>query len=151
MASPSAPWRAAMRTRSPQNAPALLTRNSPRIPRRCGRCPPVQPVWSEGRLFTTMRRQHLLQMLVALCAVGAVHAEQPDAAQIAQERRQAELDAPKLVEVLELKPGMAVADVGSGFGAMTVVLIESRGACGSRRTPAVHAEWGALLRMQPPL
>ena len=69
-----------------------------------------------------MRRQHLLQMLVLLCAVGAVHAQQPDAAQIAQERRQAELDAPKLVEVLELKPGMTVGDVGSGFGAMSVVL-----------------------------
>ena len=69
-----------------------------------------------------MRRQPLLQILVVLCAVGAVHAQQPDAAQIAQERRQAELDAPRLVEVLELKPGMTVADVGSGFGAMTVVL-----------------------------
>ena len=69
-----------------------------------------------------MRRQHLLQMLVVPCAVGAVHAQQPDAAQIAQERRQAERDAPNLVEVLELKPGMTVADVGSGFGAMTVVL-----------------------------
>src|SRR4051812_50201694 len=69
-----------------------------------------------------MRRQHLLQMLGVLCTVGAVHAQQPDAAQVAQERRQAELDAPKLVEALELKPGMTVADVGSGFGAMTVVL-----------------------------
>src|SRR3990170_4979016 len=69
-----------------------------------------------------MRRQHLLQVIFVLCAVDAAHAQQPDAAQIAQERRQAELDAPKLVEVLELKPGMAVADVGSGFGAMTVVL-----------------------------
>ena len=39
-----------------------------------------------------------------------------------EERRQAEFDGPKLVEVLELKPGMTVADVGSGFGAMTVVL-----------------------------
>src|SRR4051812_50037649 len=68
------------------------------------------------------RRQHLLLILIVLCAAGAVHAQQPDAAQIAQERRQAELDAPTLVEVLELKPGMTVADVGSGFGAMTVVL-----------------------------
>jgi ubiquinone/menaquinone biosynthesis C-methylase UbiE len=69
-----------------------------------------------------MRRQHLLQIVVGLFAVGVVHARQPEAAQIAQERRQAELDAPWLVEVLELTPGMAVADVGSGFGAMTVVL-----------------------------
>ena len=69
-----------------------------------------------------MRRHHVLQMLVVLCAVGAVHAQQPDAAQIAQERRQAERDVPKLVEVLELKPGMTAADVGSGFGTMTVVL-----------------------------
>jgi SAM-dependent methyltransferase len=68
------------------------------------------------------RRQHLLLILIVLCAAGAVHAQQPDAAQIAQERRQAELDAPTLVEVLELKPGMTVADVGCGFGAMTVVL-----------------------------
>ena len=41
---------------------------------------------------------------------------------MAQERAQAELDAPKIVDVLELKPGMTVADVGSGGGAMTVVL-----------------------------
>jgi protein-L-isoaspartate O-methyltransferase len=69
-----------------------------------------------------MRRQHLLQIVVVLFAAAAVHARQPDAAQIAQERRQAELDAPTLVEVLQLKPGMTVADVGAGFGAMTVVL-----------------------------
>jgi SAM-dependent methyltransferase len=61
-------------------------------------------------------------MLVVFCAAAAVRAQAPDAAQIKEERRQAELDAPKLVEVLELKPGMTVADVGSGFGAMTVVL-----------------------------
>ena len=48
--------------------------------------------------------------------------QEPDAEQMAQERAQAELDAPKLVEVLELKPGMTVADIGSGGGAMTVVL-----------------------------
>ena len=46
----------------------------------------------------------------------------PDAKQAAQERAQAELDAPKLAAVLGLEPGMTVADVGAGFGAMTVVL-----------------------------
>jgi ubiquinone/menaquinone biosynthesis C-methylase UbiE len=58
-----------------------------------------------------------------VCAVGIVSAQQePDARQIKQEREQAELDAPKLVEVLGVKPGMTIADIGSGGGAMTVVL-----------------------------
>jgi protein-L-isoaspartate O-methyltransferase len=60
--------------------------------------------------------------LVLALSASLVGAQQPDAAQIAQERRQAELDAPHLVDVLELKPGMTVADIGSGGGAMTVVL-----------------------------
>jgi ubiquinone/menaquinone biosynthesis C-methylase UbiE len=69
------------------------------------------------------RRERLLfsTALVALLTVGAV-AQGPPAAQIAQERQQAELDAPKLADALELRPGMTVADVGAGFGAMSVVL-----------------------------
>lgn len=65
-----------------------------------------------------------LRLAVAVAAAYSttLAAQAPDAKQVAQERAQAELDAPKLVEVLELKPGMAVADIGSGGGAMTVVL-----------------------------
>ena len=46
---------------------------------------------------------------------------QPEPA-LAQERAQAESEAPKLADVLELKPGMTVADVGTGGGAMAIVL-----------------------------
>lgn len=63
-----------------------------------------------------------LSFLVPLLAVVAlVQAQQPDAKQVAQERAQAELEVPKLAEVLELSPGMTVADVGAGGGAMSVV------------------------------
>jgi ubiquinone/menaquinone biosynthesis C-methylase UbiE len=61
-------------------------------------------------------------VIAALVIVTPAWAQPPDAKQLAQERAQAELDVPKLVDVLRLRPGMTVADVGAGFGAMTVVL-----------------------------
>ena len=70
-------------------------------------------------------RTHLSAVALVSALSASVLVAQPqeqDAREMAQERAQAELDAPKIVEVLELKPGMTVADVGSGGGAMTVVL-----------------------------
>jgi predicted methyltransferase len=63
-----------------------------------------------------------LTAVSVLLATGVLGAQLPDAKQVAQERAQAELDAPKLRAVLQLEPGMVVADVGAGFGAMTVTL-----------------------------
>lgn len=68
-----------------------------------------------------MRRLSLIVSL-ALFTAASVMAQQPDAAQIRQERQQAEKDVPSLAETLGLKPGMTVADVGAGGGAFTVVL-----------------------------
>ena len=68
----------------------------------------------------------MLRSAIAVFAVLIVSspalAQLPDARQVAQEREQAEKDVPKLVDVLRLRPGMTVADVGAGFGAMSVVL-----------------------------
>jgi len=64
----------------------------------------------------------VLVPLATLAAIGAIEAQQPSARQIAQERAQAELDAPKLADVLALERGMSVADIGAGGGAVAVVL-----------------------------
>jgi ubiquinone/menaquinone biosynthesis C-methylase UbiE len=68
-----------------------------------------------------MRRLTLLVSLIASTLVVPAFAQDPDAKQIAQERKEAEKDVPKLAEVLRLKPGMTVADIGAGGGAFTVV------------------------------
>jgi predicted methyltransferase len=57
-----------------------------------------------------------------LCASSAYAQEADYARQVAQERRDAELEAPQLAEVLGIKPGATVADIGTGGGAMAIVL-----------------------------
>jgi ubiquinone/menaquinone biosynthesis C-methylase UbiE len=69
-----------------------------------------------------MKLHRLLPFASVLLTAALASAQPPDAQQVAQERADAELDAPKLAAVLGLEPGMTVADVGAGFGAMTVVL-----------------------------
>lgn len=60
--------------------------------------------------------------LAILTIAVPVFAQDPDAAQIKQERAAAEREAPLIMELLGVKPGMTIADVGSGGGAVTVVL-----------------------------
>lgn len=71
-------------------------------------------------------RQHLVLsafLAVILIPIPALSQPQfPEPRQVVTERAQAEREVPQLVEVLGLKPGMTVADVGAGFGATTVVL-----------------------------
>lgn len=76
------------------------------------------------------RSLKFIPIVAALLAVAVVRAQEPvrqmpqeqDPVELRQERASAELHLPHLVEALGLKPGMTVADVGSGGGAMTVVL-----------------------------
>src|SRR6478735_7158855 len=65
----------------------------------------------------------LATVIVAATNGPASFAQQfPEPGQVKQERARAELEVPYLVDMLRLKPGMTVADVGAGFGAHTVVL-----------------------------
>ena len=62
-------------------------------------------------------------LAVALSCAPNVPAQDADyVRQVAQERRQAESEAPQLAAVLGIKPGATVADIGTGGGAMAIVL-----------------------------
>ena len=84
-------------------------------------------------------------VLILLCSAAAA-STQPPARQVEQERAQAEIDVPKLVEVLELKPGMTVADVGAGGGAMTVVMGKWLGPLGRMFATDIAAMQLATIR-----
>jgi precorrin-6B methylase 2 len=58
----------------------------------------------------------------------------------------ATIELPRLVEVLELKPGMTVADVGAGFGAWTMRLSRWLGPAGRVYATDVGAAQLAALR-----
>ncbi len=75
------------------------------------------------RLLTMTQLSIVTALVCTLSLVAPVYAQGDDyARQVAQERREAELEAPQLAEVLGVEPGMTVADIGTGGGAMTMVL-----------------------------
>lgn len=63
-----------------------------------------------------------------------------------QELRQAESDVPLLVELLALKRGMTVADIGAGNGAMTVVMAKWLGPQGTVFSTDIGATQLAAIR-----
>lgn len=58
----------------------------------------------------------------------------------------ADVEVPRLVELLELKPGMSVADVGAGFGAWTMRLAREVGVSGRVYATDLGAAQIAALR-----
>jgi ubiquinone/menaquinone biosynthesis C-methylase UbiE len=69
-----------------------------------------------------------------------------DRSATATELKQAEQEAPRLVDVLELKPGTTVADVGAGHGAMSIVLSRWLGPSGRMYATDITATALAALR-----
>jgi ubiquinone/menaquinone biosynthesis C-methylase UbiE len=95
-----------------------------------------------------MRRPRLIaSTIAALFAAATLTAQQPQRQQAsAQEMADAERDAPPLADLLELKPGMTVADVGAGFGAMSIVLSKRVGPTGRVIATDIAAAQLAVLR-----
>jgi ubiquinone/menaquinone biosynthesis C-methylase UbiE len=93
-----------------------------------------------------MRRRHPVSISLAalICAVTALSAQPRQASQ--REMADAEHDTPLLADVLELQPGMTVADVGAGMGAMSIVLAKRLGPSGRVLSTDIGANQLAALR-----
>jgi protein-L-isoaspartate O-methyltransferase len=88
--------------------------------------------------------------ILLLCVVlSTVLAAQRPAELVQSEIRQATNDVPKLAEVLALERGMSVADVGAGFGAMSMVMARLVSSTGRVYATDVAPEgWPAMLRTE---
>ena len=94
--------------------------------------------------MTSRRRYASLACLLLL--LPAVSESQRPAGAVRQEREQAAREVPQLAELLALKPGMTVADVGAGGGAMSVVMAKWLGPEGRVYATDVRAEQLAEIR-----
>jgi len=92
------------------------------------------------------RRYRFAYVACLLFTVPAALAAQRTAALVRAELEQATREVPQLAEVLALKPGGTVADVGSGGGAMAVVIANWLGPAGRVYATDVRAEQLAEIR-----
>ena len=92
------------------------------------------------------RRYRFASIACLFFTLPAALAAQRTAALVRLELEQATREVPQLAEALALKPGGAVADVGSGGGAMAVVMAKWLGAAGRMYATDVRAEQLAEIR-----
>jgi predicted methyltransferase len=87
-----------------------------------------------------------VSVAVVLVSAAGPSASQRPAEAVRQERAQATREAPQLAEVLALKPGMTVADIGAGGGAMSVAMAKWLGPQGRVYATDVGAEQLAEIK-----
>src|SRR5216684_2679147 len=90
-----------------------------------------------------MKKTILAINIVSWLALAAVVNGQRTTALALQEIQQAEKDVPQLIGVLGLRPGLAVADIGAGSGAMVQVLATRLGS-----TSRIYATDVGMLQLQ---
>ena len=89
------------------------------------------------------RCAYVVCLLLALPV--ALGSQRPPGA-VRQEREQAAREVPQLAEVLALEPGMTLADVGAGGGAMSVVMAKWLGPAGRVYATDLRSEQLAEIR-----
>jgi precorrin-6B methylase 2 len=97
------------------------------------------------KVISASHMRRLAAALVVVVLVRATVAAQQTALTDAQ-IKSAEIEVPQLVELLQLKPGMTVADVGAGFGAWTMRLSRELGPAGRVYATDVGAAQITALR-----
>lgn len=90
-------------------------------------------------------RTRLAAALAGVLLVGA-HAVAQQTALTDAQIKSADVEVPRLIELLELKPGMTVADVGAGFGAWTMRFARELGPTGRVYATDIGAAQLAALR-----
>jgi SAM-dependent methyltransferase len=83
-------------------------------------------------------------VLLLMSVAGTVAAQQTGLTDAQQ--KSAEAEVPRLMQLLELKPGMTVADVGAGFGAWTIRFSRALGPAGRVFANDIGAQQLAFLR-----
>ncbi len=87
--------------------------------------------------------------VVSICASLVLRAAPiPQQNATADELKQAETEVPQLIKVLEIAPGMTVADVGAGGGAMTMVMARRVGPMGRVYATELNPQQVTAIRAQ---
>lgn len=88
------------------------------------------------------------RVVFATCLVAGMAAVSGQQSPTVTELKEAEADVPQLARILDLQPGMTVADVGAGAGAMTLVMAKWIGPGGRVYSTDINEQSVAAIRQR---
>src|SRR5690349_21489591 len=125
---------------------AMMSMTRPRSMSTDGRRNISKVLRSKCRLTPMRSQRWVVSVLAVVCAVAALSAQQRDPKQYANTLdnpdRVAGLHVDQVVAALALKPGMKIADLGSGSGVFTIPFAKAVGPSG--KVYAIDVDKGLL-------